>query len=107
MTHQRDNEWVLLVDDDNSQSIVETVVDIKSSSESGYTSEEALADEILGGQLQCGHQQENEDLSRSSVLISNSFNFLSTHQVISLLIANVLVLVTYICFRGRFLLPNA
>lgn len=107
MTHQRDNEWVLLVDDDNSQSIVETVVDIKSSSESSYTSQEALADEILGGQLECVHQQECEDLSRSSLLMSHTFNFLSTNQVITLLIANVLVLVTYICFRGRFLLPYA
>jgi hypothetical protein len=117
MTHPNNNEWVLLVDDDSTHAIVETVVDINfpSSSESGYTSEDALADEILGGDVDCEKATNNHSLQSLQSLqshtiksnASHTHNYLSPNLVMALLIANVLVMMAYVCLRGRFRLPHA
>lgn len=110
MTHPTNNEWVLLVDDDNTNAIVETVVDInfQSSSDSGYTSEDALADEILGGHVDCEKAINNHSHTvKSSAYSLPHTHSLSTNLVMALLISNVLVLMAYVCLRGRFLLPHA
>lgn len=111
MTHKTESEWVLLIDDDTSKTVVETIVDVNyqtSSSESGYTSEEAFADEILRGNVDCetGAQKQSH-----LVVMPETYTFVqvqnrvSTYHVVCLLIANVCLLVAYVCLRGRYILP--
>lgn len=105
MTHRDTNEWVLLVDHDQDSAIIETVVDINipSSTESGYTSEDALADDILGETFDYEKAQTQAMIRTTPTLPSYS---LQSYLAV-LLIANVLVLVAYVSWRGRSMLPSA
>lgn len=102
MTHPVNDEWVLLVDDGIENTILETVVDInyQSSTESGYTSEDALADDILGGSLDFEKAEE-----QSPTLVVPTYKYTLQHYLAALLVANVFILMTYVCLRGRVMLP--
>ena len=95
------------MDDEKENMVLETIIDINhpSSSESGYTSEDALADEILGETLLSTSSEKND------IVKSQSQSLLLTHKMqkylVVLLVANVLALVVYVCLRGDAILPDA